>query len=128
MEIVIEFVVKDIFKAAEFYTKYFGFEIEREQYDPVSWMQLKNGNTRLMLVTYDFTKKDINNFKKHEKSTNIYKICYDNLEEVEEIYEMLKNDNKNIFIDFRRADYRYEFGVYDEDSNMIVVTKFMSEK
>ena len=41
---------------------------------------------------------------------------------------MLKNDNKNIFIDFRRADYRYEFGVYDEDSNMIVVTKFMSEK
>ena len=45
MEIVIEFVVKDIFNAAEFYTKYFGFEIEREQYDPVSWMQLKNGNT-----------------------------------------------------------------------------------
>ena len=41
---------------------------------------------------------------------------------------MLKNDNKNIFIDFRRADYRYVFGVYDEDSNMIVVTKFMSEK
>ena len=29
MEIVIEFVVKDIFKAADFYTKYLEFEIAK---------------------------------------------------------------------------------------------------
>ena len=123
MNIVIEFVVKDIFKASDFYTKYFGFEIEFSQYEPVSWMQLKNGNTRLMLVTYDFAKSDLNDFKKYTQSTNLYKFQFDDLEEVKEIYNNLKNDNKEVFLDLRKADYRYEFGVFDEDKNMIMVTK-----
>ena len=72
MNIVIEFVVKDIFKAASFYTKYFGFEIEFSEYDPVSWMQLKNENTTLMLVTYDYAKEDIEGFKEYTSSTNLY--------------------------------------------------------
>lgn len=35
MDIVIEFVVKDILKASKFYTKYLGFEIELMEYEPV---------------------------------------------------------------------------------------------
>ena len=35
----------------------------------------------------------------------------------------LKKDNKEIFLDLRKADYRYELGVYDEDKNMILITK-----
>ena len=123
MEVVIEFVVADIYKSSEFYTKYLNFKIERTQYNPVSWMQLRNGNTILMLVTYDYAKKDIDNFKDYTPSTNIYKFCYDNLDKVKEIYNNLKKDNKDIFLDLRKADYRYEFGVYDEDKNMILVTK-----
>ena len=46
-DVVIEFVVEDIFKSAEFYKKYLGFEIEFTEYKPTSWMQLKNGNTRI---------------------------------------------------------------------------------
>ncbi len=128
MEIVIEFVVDDIYKSSEFYTKYLGFEIELTEYNPVSWMQLKNGNTILMLVTYDYAKKDIDNFKEYTQSTNLYKFRYDSLDEVKEIYDRLKKDNKNIFLDLRKADYRYEFGVYDEDNNMILVTKATEEK
>ena len=123
MEIVIEFVVSDIFKSSEFYTKYLGFTIEFTEYDPISWMQLRNGNTIIMLVTYDYTKKDIIGFKKNTKSTNLYKFCYDSLDKVKELYSILKKDNKKFFLDYRKADYRYEFGVYDDDDNMILVTK-----
>lgn len=123
MDIVIEFVVKDIDKSAEFYTKYLGFEIEFTEYEPVSWMQLRNENVILMLVTYDYAKKDIPNFKEYTLSTNLYKFRYDSLDKVKEIYETLKKDNKEIFLHLRKSDFRYEFGVYDEDGNMILVTK-----
>ena len=127
MDVVIEFVVKDVLKSAEFYTKYLGFEIEFTEYDPVSWIQLKNGDTRLMLVTYDYTKEDINGFKDYTLSTNLYKFRYDSLDKIKEIYELMKKDNKEFFLDFRKADFRYEFGVYDEDKNMILVTKATEE-
>ena len=123
MDVVIEFVVEDIFKSANFYTKYLGFEIEFTEYDPISWMQLKNGNTIIMLVTYDYTKNDIPGFKPYTKSTNLYKFRYDSLDIIKKIYNDLKKDNKEIFLDLRKADFRYEFGVYDEDNNMILVTK-----
>ncbi len=124
MNIVLEFVVKDIFKAAEFYTKYLDFEIEFKEYEPISWMQLKNGNTRLMLVTYDYTKNDIDGFKSYTRSTNLYKFCYDSLDKINEIRDRLKRDNKDIFLDLRKADFRYELGVFDEDKNMIMLTMF----
>lgn len=123
MDIVIEFVVKDIDKAAEFYTKYLGFKIEAKEYNPVSWMQLKNQDVIIMLVTYDYAKKDIPKFKDFTLSTNLYKFRYNSLEEIKDIYEKLKEDNKSIFLDLRKSDFRYEFGVYDEDGNMILVTK-----
>ena len=99
MEIVVEFVVKDVFKASEFYTKYLGFEVEFTEYDPVSWIQLKNGDTRLMLVTYDYTKDDIEGFKGYTVSTNLYKFRYDSLDKIKEIYELMKKDNKEFFLD-----------------------------
>lgn len=123
MDIVIEFVVKDIFKSAEFYTKYLGFEIEFTEYEPISWMQLKNDNVIIMLVTYDYAKDDIPNFKDYTSSTNLYKFRYESLDKVKEIYESLKKDNREIFLDFRKSDFRYELGVYDEDRNMILITK-----
>ena len=122
MEIVIEFVVNNIDKAADFYTKYFGFKIEFTEYNPISWMQLRNDNTIIMLVTYDYAKDDINGFKSYTASTNLYKFRYDNLDKIKEIYNNLKKDNREIFLDFRKADFRYEFGVFDEDNNMILVT------
>lgn len=122
MEVIIEFVVDDIYKSSDFYTKYFDFEIEVTEYNPVSWMQLKNGNTRIMLVTYEYTKNDIRGFKNYTESTNLYKFRYDNLDKIKEMYEKLKADNKEMFLYLRKADYRYEFGVYDEDKNMILVT------
>ena len=127
MEVVVEFVVKDVFKAAEFYIKYLGFKIDLEEYEPISWMQLSNGNTIIMLVTYDYTIKDIEGFKKYTESTNLYKFTYESLDEIRKIYELCKKDNKEIFLDFRKADFRYEFGVFDEDHNMILVTKRENE-
>lgn len=127
MKIVVELVVKDIQKSSEFYTKYFGFKIDFTEYEPVSWMQLSNDNTILMLVTYDYAKEDIPNFKEYSASTNIYKFCYDSLDEIKEICGNLKKDKKEVFLDLRESDFRYEFGVYDEDKNMILVTKFTED-
>ena len=76
-----------------------------------------------MLVTYDYAKNDIENFKEYTVSTNLYKFRYDSLEKIREIYNQLKENNESFFLDFRKADYRYEFGVYDVDNNMILVTK-----
>lgn len=123
MDIVIEFVVKDIDKSSKFYIKYLGFNIEFTENNPISWIQLRNGNMILMLVTYDYAKKDISNFKKYTTSTNLYKFRYDSLDQIKKIYEEIKKDNKEIFLDFRKADFRYEFGVYDEDDNMLLITK-----
>ena len=72
-----------------------------------------------MLVTYDYAKDDIKGLKKFTISTNLYKFRYDSLNQVKEIYKKIKIDNKDIFLDFRKADFRYEFGVYDEDKNMM---------
>lgn len=83
----------------------------------------KKNNTILMLVTYEYAKKDIPNFKEYQDSTNLYKFRYDSLDKVKEIEKRLKKDNKEIFLDLRKADYRYELGVYDEDKNMILITK-----
>ena len=77
-----------------------------------------------MLVTYDYTKKDIEGFKDFTPSTNLYKFCYESLEEVEALYDRFQKDKKEIFLELRKADFRYEFGVYDEDKNMILVTLF----
>ena len=66
---------------------------------------------------------DIEGFKDYTLSTNLYKFRYDSLDKIKEIYELMKKDNKDFFLDFRKADFRYEFGVYDEDNNMILVTK-----
>lgn len=123
MEVVLEFVVKDVIKASEFYKKYLGFKVDYTEFTPIQWVQLSKENTRIMLVNYDFTKKDINGFKKYSKSTNIYKFMYEDLDEIKEIYDKLKKDKKEIFLDFRKAYLRYEFGVYDEDNNMILITK-----
>ncbi len=127
MDVVIEFVVKDLYKAAKFYIKYLGFTEEFTEYDPPSWMQLKKDNTIIMLVTYDYAKVDIPNFKEYTLSTNLYKFRYSSLEEIKAIYEHAKKDNREIFLDFRKSDYRYEFGIYDEDNNMILVTKVTDE-
>lgn len=121
-DIVIEFVVKDVFKSAEFYTKYLGFDVEFTEYEPISWIQLRNNNSIIMLVTYDYTKADIPGFKERSLSTNLYKFRYDNLDQVKEIYELLKKDGREIFLDLRETDYGHEFGVYDEDKNMILVS------
>ncbi len=121
-DIIIEFVVKDVFKSAEFYTKYLGFKIEYTEYEPVSWVQLRNGSSILMLVTYNYTKDDIPNFKDYSPSTNLYKFRYDSLDRVNEIYELLKKDGKEFFLPIRKVDYGHEFGIYDEDKNMILVS------
>lgn len=55
------------------------------------------------------------------QSPNLYKFrC--NFDTLKQILEQLKKDQKEIFLDFRKSSFRYEFGVYDEDHNMILVT------
>ena len=123
MDIVIEFVVKDIEKAAKFYTEYLGFKVDFCEYEPVSWMQLSSGENKIMLVTYDFTQNDIPGFKKFTPSTNLYKFRYDDLEQVKKIRSLLIENKKQIFLDLRKQAYGYEMGVFDEDNNMILISK-----
>ncbi len=52
VNIVNELVVDNVKKSSNFYKENFGFEIEFVDGDPIVWMQMKNGNVRIMLEEY----------------------------------------------------------------------------
>ncbi len=122
-EIINELVVSDIEKAINFYVEVFKFEIEYTDGNPVSWVQLKKDNVKLMLESYESAKNEIVGLPPITKSVNIMKFEYENYEEFKKIYEKCTALEIKIFMDYRKTEYgKIEFGILDADDNMILVT------
>ncbi len=123
-ELIIELIVKDIKKSTDYYCKYFDFKVDMKfpDNDDFTWIQLTNNNNKIMMQDYNETKKEINNLP-NSVSSNIMLLKYNDVSKLKEIYNMIISDNIKIFMDIKETEYgTVEFGVFDPDNNMIIVS------
>ena len=118
-----ELIIKNLDESIKFYQDMFDFEIEDTSGNPINWVQLKKDNIRIMLEDYKNTKELFNNKIEKTNSYNQIILDYDTLKEAKEIYKKLKDNNIEFFVDYYEAEYgKAEFGIYDPDRNMILVS------
>ena len=123
LEIINEFTVSNIDTSIKFYTNYFNFELIETYGNPITWSKLKKDNCTIMLESYNEVIKEIENYPKKVPSSNLIKFKYQNHKQVLNIYNNLLKDNINLFMKLKETDYAsVEFGVYDPDNNMIIVS------
>lgn len=123
-ELVIELVVKDIHKAVDFYINYLGFKIniKAPDNDFYTWIELSNNSLKIMMQDFEETKKEMLNFPKILSSSNIILLKYD-LDKLKEIYNALKENNINLFMNIRETEYgTTEFGGLDPNYNIIIIS------
>jgi uncharacterized glyoxalase superfamily protein PhnB len=121
--IIIELTVSNICKSIEFYTEIFGFNVEYSVGTPITWAKLNKNEQKIMLEDYKIVTEEIENYPIKVQSTNIIKFEVDSLEELNILYEKCKYKDCDILIDFNKTDYgKIEFGVYDLDKNLIIVS------
>lgn len=128
INIINELTVSNIEASSNFYKNIFDFEIEYSAGYPITWYQLKKGNIRIMLEDYYTVKREMDNFPKKADSSNLIKFEFDNLQEFESLYKKCKDNSVLFFLDYTKTEYgKIEFGIFDLDKNMIVVSYFVSD-
>lgn len=125
--IVNELVVEDIQESIKFYEDNFKFKIELTDGTPITWVQLEKDGIRIMLEDYSSVKSEIKNYPSKVNTSNLIKFEYTNIQEVEEIYNIVKQNNVSFFMDYTKTDYgKVEFGIYDVDKNMIIISAIVN--
>lgn len=123
INIINEFTVKNIDKAVKFYEDSFNFEVEETDGNPITWVQMKKGDLIIMLEDYKEVIKEIDKFPIKTNTSNLVKFKYDNIEEVKEIYRNFKKKHIEFFMELKQTEYgTIEFGIFDLDKNMIIVS------
>lgn len=123
INIINEFVVRDVTLSIKFYEENFDFVLDFTDGEPVTWAQLKKDNFLLMLVEYNTAKEEFNSLPAKTNSSNLIKFEYSSVEDTKKLYNSLKDNNVEFFSDYTETDYgKVEFGVYDLDKNMILVS------
>jgi len=84
---------------------------------------MKNGDIKIMLQDYNEVCKEINNFPKKEKPSNLNMFKLNTIDDVKVLYKKLKDNNVKFFMEFNETDYgTVEMGIYDPDENMIIIS------
>lgn len=120
VNIINELVVTNMQEAIKFYKQNLGFEIEltEEDSEPYTWVQMKNGDIKIMLEDYKTVCKEIEDFPKKTISTNLVKFKYDNEKEIIDLYNKLKENQVSFFMDLKKTEYgMIEYGILDSDEN-----------
>lgn len=126
VNVINELVVENVEKSSEFYEDNFKFETEFTEGDPITWTQLKKDDVRIMLEEYNTVKSQIANYPSKVNTSNLIKFEYSKLEEIQQIYKILKQKDIEFFMDYTETDYgKVEFGVFDPDKNMILISAYM---
>ena len=124
-ELFLELIVSDVKKSVEYYHKYFGFVVDMfapNEENP-SWCQISNNGIKIMMQDFEETKKEMKEFPDKLSSSNLILLKYDNYDKFKEIYDLLNNNKIDLFMNIRETEYgTFEFGVFDPDKNMIVVS------
>lgn len=125
VNIINELVVTNMQEAIKFYKQNLGFEIEltEEDSEPYTWVQMKNGDIKIMLEDYKTVCKEIKDFPKKTISTNLVKFKYDNEKEIIDLYNKLKENQVSFFMDLKKTEYgMIEYGILDSDENRIILS------
>lgn len=123
INIINEFTVNDIKKTVEFYKNNFNFEIDQTDGNPITWVQMKRENIIIMIEDYKEVCEEIYKFPVKTNTSNLVKFKYDNDEEIKQMYKDLKAKNIEFFMELKQTEYgTIEFGVFDLDKNMIIVS------
>lgn len=123
LEVINELVVKDINKTIEFYEKYLNFEIIDTDGNPISWAKMKKDECFIMFENYEEVCKEIKNYPNKTETSNIIKFKYANEQILMNLYNKLCDDNIHLFMELKKTEYgSIEFGVFDPDKNMIILS------
>lgn len=126
IDIINEFVVSDMEKSIKFYQQNLGFKIEltEPENEPFTWVQMNNGQTRIMLEDYKSVCREIKDFPNKTNSINLIKFKYDNtVEEIKQYYHRIKEKEIELFMELKETDYgMIEFGILDPDKNRIIIS------
>lgn len=123
--IINELVVNDVEKSIEFYCKYFGFKVSAAEDNNglITWGEIQNGSLSIMFHDYDLICEEYNNYPEKKQSSNIIMFKYESKEEAMKIYELLKENNVEIFSDWQETDYgSVEFIIHDLEKNKILIS------
>lgn len=123
LEIINEFTVNNIESSISFYSKYFEFNVIETTGNPATWAKLQKDNCIIMLESYNEVCKEITNYPKKVINSNLIKFKYINKDKVINLYNKFINDNIKLLFNLKETDYgSIEFGVYDPDDNMIILS------
>jgi len=126
INIINELVVSDVSKAVKFYKDNFGFNLEDSFGEPIIWAMIKKDDIVLMFEDYNEACNEIEEFPKKVNNSNLIMFEYSDQESAKNLYELLKRNNVEFFKDYTETDYgKIEFGIYDLDKNMIIVSAKM---
>ena len=128
INIINELTVSNVANSIKFYEGNFGFSVEFMDGNPVTWAQIKKDNLIMMLEDYNTVKSEIENYSEKTNSSNLIRFEYSSTEEVDELYSTLKKQKVSFFSDYTKTDYgKVEFGVYDLDKNMILISSLVND-
>lgn len=121
--IINELTVENVQNSIKFYEDNFKFRTEITEGEPITWAQLRKDEVIIMLEEYDTVKNSISNYPNKVNSSNLIKFEYNELEEIKELYEILKENDIEFFMEYTETDYgKAEFGILDTDRNMILIS------
>ena len=127
INIINELTVSNVANSIKFYEDNFGFAVEFTEGTPVTWAQIKKDNLIMMLEDYNVVKNEIEQYPEKTNSSNLIKFEYSSVEEVKNLYSTLKKQGVSFFTDYTKTDYgKVEFGVYDLDNNMILISALVN--
>lgn len=123
VNVVNELVVSNVSDSVKFYENNFGFSLEDSFGEPIIWAMLKKDNVVLMFEDYNEACNEMNNYPPKVNSSNLIMFEYSDQESAKNLYNLLKENNVEFFKDYTETDYgKIEFGIYDLDKNMILVS------
>ena len=126
VNIINELVVSDVSKSVKFYEDNFGFNLEDSFGEPIVWAMVKKDNIVLMFEDYNEACNEMKNYPPKVNSSNLIMFEYSDQDSAKNLYELLKRNNVEFFKDYTETDYgKIEFGIYDLDKNMILVSALM---
>lgn len=121
--IINELTVENVQNSIKFYEDNFKFRTEITEGEPITWAQLRKDEVIIMLEEYDTVKNSISNYPNKVNSSNLIKFEYNELEEIKELYEILKENDIEFFMEYTETDYgKAEFGILDTDRNLILIS------